>query len=218
MVHEGAQPQMPSTKLAIISCPCVVSSTSGWNWKPYRRKPVRSDRREAVPASLALAERSVAELLESLADAHHRVEVAHEDLLDRRQPREQRVVADDVQARAAPLAAAVDHLASVVLGDFLVAEAEAEDGDVEVVDRLGVARVLAERREARAAREDDPPVAREHLDRIVGLADLRQDAQAPHLGRDQVRVLPAEIDDGNRVVMGHRHGYDSLSFGRRQLG
>ncbi len=41
MVHEGAQPQMPSTKLAIISCPWVVSSTSGWNWKPYRRN--RSD-------------------------------------------------------------------------------------------------------------------------------------------------------------------------------
>ena len=34
MVHDGSQPQMPSTKLAIISSPCSVSSTSGWNWNP----------------------------------------------------------------------------------------------------------------------------------------------------------------------------------------
>ena len=34
MVHDGWQPQMPRTKLAIISLPWTVSSTSGWNWNP----------------------------------------------------------------------------------------------------------------------------------------------------------------------------------------
>ena len=60
-----------------------------------------------------------------------------------------------------PFPAAVHHLAAVVLGDLLVAEAEAQDGDVEVVDRLVVRRVLAVGGEGGAAREDDPLVRAE---------------------------------------------------------
>ena len=106
----------------------------------------------------------------------------------------------DVERRASPLAASVHDAAAVVLRDLLVAEAEAEDRRLEVVDVLRVGRVLAERGERRTAREDDALVRRERLDRIVGLADLGPHAQAAHLRGDEVRVLAAEIDDGHRVV------------------
>ncbi len=103
---------------------------------------VRRDRREPM-VRMPVAARRVAGFLESRAYRHHRVVVAHEDLFDRSEILEDGGVADDVQLRLAPLAAAVHHLAAVVLGDLLVPEAEAEDRHVEIEDLAGVVGVLA---------------------------------------------------------------------------
>ncbi len=48
----------------------------------------------------------------------------------------------DLQIGPPPLPPSVDYLSSVMLGDFLMAEAEAQDGNVEIVDALGVILVL----------------------------------------------------------------------------
>ncbi len=160
---------------------------------------VRRDRREPM-VRMPVAARRVAGFLESRAYRHHRVVVAHEDLFDRSEILEDGGVADDVQLRLAPLAAAVHDLAAVVLGDLLVPEAEAEDRNVEVEDLAGVVGVLAVRGQARASRDDDAAVALEDLDRIFGLADLGEYAEAAHFGSDQVRVLPTEIDDSDGIV------------------
>ena len=94
---------------------------------------VRADGRKAMTGR-PLRQRREAQLDEVGTDTHHRVEVAHPHLLHRRQSVEQRVRRGQLQVGRPPFAPAVHHLTAVVLGDFLVPEAEAEDRDVEVVD------------------------------------------------------------------------------------
>ncbi len=166
-------------------------------------QPIGADRGEAV-GGRTRGERGAAELLEVGPDRGDGIEVAHPDRLDRAEAGEQGVRARDLELGVAPLAAAVHHLAAVALGDLLVAEAEAEDGHVEVVDRVVVAGILAEGRQRGAAGEDDAAVGREALERVVGLEDLGQHAEPPDLGRDQMGVLAAEIDDGDLVVVHSR--------------
>ncbi len=107
----------------------------------------------------------------------------------------------DLEVGPAPFPPAVNHLPPVMLGDLLVAEAEADDGDVQVVDPLGVILVLTVGGEGWAPRDDDSLVTVERLDGVFRLADLGQHAKATDLGRDEVGVLSAEIDDGDGVVL-----------------
>ena len=158
-----------------------------------------------------LAQYRVTQLLEVRADLDDRVEVAHPHLLDRAEPLEERVVADDVEIGPPPFTPAVNHPATVVLGDFLVAETQSEDWGVEVVDGLVVVLVLPERRQAGAAGDDDALVAREGLDRILRLPDFGEHVQAADLRGDEVGVLPPEVNNGNGVVC---HGR-SRSYHRR---
>ena len=89
---------------------------------------------------------------------------------------------------------------SVVLGDFLVAETEAQNWDGEVVEALVVQVVLVIGREGGTAGEYYSLAFREPNDGVFGLEDLRQNVQAPDLGRDEVRVLPSEIHHPDDVV------------------
>ena len=84
-----------------------------------------------------------AELPEPRPQVHHAVVMAHPHLLHRPESLEQRVLPGEMEPRAAPLPATVHDLASIVLGDFLVTEAEAEDRQFEVVDAPVVVRVLS---------------------------------------------------------------------------
>jgi hypothetical protein len=95
----------------------------------------------------------------------------------------------------------VYHRASVVACDLLVAEAEPEDGHVQVVDLLVVVRVLPVGGQTGAAGYDDPLESVVGLRGILGLPDLGQDAMAADLGGDEVGVLPPEIDDCDAVVV-----------------
>ena len=161
---------------------------------------VAADGGEAVGRA-ALAQDGVAQFLEIRPHGGDRVEVAHPDLLDLLQTGEQGVLPVDVQIGMPPFLLAVDHGAAVVLGDFLVAETEAQDGNVQVVDLLVVGRILAEGRQGGAAGQDDALVLPENLHGVLGLADLGQHLAAAHLGGDEMGVLAAEIDDGDPVVL-----------------
>jgi hypothetical protein len=88
-----------------------------------------------------------------------------------------------------------------VLRDFLMPEAEAEDGNLKIVDRFGVLRVLSTRCQAGAARNDDAAIALERFDRVFGLPDFGPHATPSNLGGDQMGVLTAEVDDGDGVVL-----------------
>jgi len=103
---------------------------------------VAADGREAV-LSFRLAEHGVAEFLEIRADTRHGIEVAHPDSLPRTEVLEQGMRAAQVHLGQSPFLAAVNHLSAVVLGDFLMPEAKAQYGDVEIEDRLVVGGVLA---------------------------------------------------------------------------
>ena len=103
--------------------------------------------------------------------------------------------------------------AAVALRDFLVAEAEAEDGHVEVED-AGVEAALVSGGQRRAAGQDDAFDAGEGVDRILGLADLGEHALAADLGRNEVRVLTTEINDGYTVM--HRQLGNSQRRKRRE--
>ncbi len=171
--------------------------------EPVAPQAIRADRREAV----GLDPRRTggrAELLEVGPDRGDAVEVAHPDALDGAETAEERVWPRHVEFRVPPLAAAVDDRAAVVLGDLLVAEAEAQHRDGQVVDRLRVFGVLAMRRQAGAAGQDEPLVAGEPVDRILRLADLGVHAEAADLGGDEVGVLAAEVDHADGVVLVHR--------------
>ena len=138
---------------------------------------VGADGGEAMPVALALAEQRVAQLLEvrrplTVTESKWLIQTCSTG----REAREERVRPHEVQLGVPPLPAAVNDRAAVVLGDLLVAEAEAEDGDVEVVDRLGVGGVLPEGRQAGAAGEDQALVVPEGFDRVLGLADLGEHA------------------------------------------
>ena len=85
----------------------------------------------------------------------------------------------DVEVGPAPLTTPVLDLTSIVLRDLLMPEAEAEDWNIEIVDGLGVLRVLSLRRQARAAGNDDPAIAIERFDRVLGLSDLGSHTTPP---------------------------------------
>ena len=121
---------------------------------------------------------------------------------------EERMPLRDVEVGFAPFTTPVFDLTPVVLRDLFMSEAKAEDGNVEIVDRLGIPGILSARREAGAARDDDAPVTVESLDGVLRLADLRANPPAPNLGGDQVSVLTTEVNYGHGVVLqgGSRQG------------
>ena len=102
----------------------------------------------------------------------HRIVVTHPHLLHRSEPAEELVVGGHVEIGLAPLAPAVYHRPAVVLRDFLMPEAESHDGHVQIVDLLGIGRVLPPGGETGAAGNDDAPVVGEGFAGIFGLADL----------------------------------------------
>jgi len=109
--------------------------------KPVSAQRVGSDRREPVVRP-PVRGHAPPEFLEFGTDRRHAVVVAHPDLFDRAKPLEQRMLSHQVEICATPLSTPVHDLASVVLGDLLVPEAQPENGNVEIVNRAVVVRVL----------------------------------------------------------------------------
>ncbi|MNC93006.1 hypothetical protein D3C83_95400 [compost metagenome] len=85
-----------------------------------------------------------------------------------------------------------------------MAKTKPEDGDFEIQDGLIESAVIAVRRERRAPGQNDALHAGKRRDVIVRLTDFRQHALPANLGRDQVRVLAAKVDDCDTVVERHR--------------
>jgi hypothetical protein len=142
-----------------------------------------------------------AELLEAGAEGDDGVAVAHPDGGLERHVGEDGGGAGDAEPGGSVLALAVLDAAAVVLGDLLVAEAEAEERHVEVEDGAVPVGVLAGGGEGGGAGEDHAAVGAEGLERVFRLANLGQHVQAADLGGDQMGVLSAEIDDGNSIVV-----------------
>ena len=99
-----------------------------------------------------------------------------------------------------PLPSSVHDLAPVMLRYLLMAEAEAQDGRVEVVDLFVVVGVFALGGQAGVAGDDDSTIAMKGVDRIFRLADFCMHATAANLGSDEVGVLPSEVYDGDAIV------------------
>ena len=76
----------------------------------------------------------------------------------------------------------MDDLAIIVTSDLLVAETEADNRHVEVVDRMGVFGIFAMRGKAGATRDNDPFKTLEGLNWVFRLANFGEDAMAPDLG------------------------------------
>jgi hypothetical protein len=125
--------------------------------------------------------------------------MAHPDGLVLRQPVEDRRVADDLEARGPVFAAAVLHASAVALRDFLMAEAEAEDGHIEIEDAR-VEAALVTGGERWTARENHAFDAVEGRDGIFGLADFGQHALTPDFRGDEMRVLAAEINNCDAIM------------------
>jgi len=68
----------------------------------------------------------------------------------------------------------------------------------------------------RAPRKDDSLVLPEDIGVVLGLADLGQHLAAAYLGGDEMRVLAAEVDDGDAVVTDVLvHGTVPNGYGRK---
>ncbi len=148
----------------------------------------------------AFGRRRETQLLELGSYATHRVVVTHPHLLYRIEAGKDLVLTLQMEFCPPPLPSPVRHRAAVMLGDLLVTEAEPHDGNVEIVDLLGVVRILPVGSQTRASRDDDSLVGRKGFDGVLGLANLSQYSVAAHLRGDEVCVLPTEIDYGNGVV------------------
>jgi hypothetical protein len=144
--------------------------------------------------------------LEAGRQAQHAVAVAHPHraLGAPRQRREQRVVALQLEQRAAVLSVfrLLDDAAELV-AEQLEPVADAEHRHAEPVD-LGVdARRSAREHARRAAREDDParPPRADPIERPVVRMDLAVDLVLAQPAGDELRVLGAEIQDQDPVGM-----------------
>ncbi len=142
----------------------------------------------------------------ALGRLDHRVAVRHPDrLLGRRVLQQPRLLY--VQVRLAELgdARAIDAAAEVER-EQLRAVTDAERGDAELEDaRIDVRRVLGVHGCRAAAEDDRVGIARAHRlgrDRVPD--ELGVHAALAHAPRDQLGVLPAEIDHQHRPVLGDR--------------
>ena len=173
-----------------------MCTTSGWNWTPYSPRSADSNAATGVAGDA----RDDARALGRLDD---RVAVGHPDgLLRRRVVEEPRLLDAHLGAPELGDAGAVDAAAELERHQLrAVTDAERRDPELEQ-RRIDPRRVVGVDRRRPAAQDERVRVARAHRlgrDRVAD--ELGVDAALAHAPRDQLRVLPAEVDNENRPVL-----------------